>query len=237
MRDSRIVYLHLDSQRYETSAERLGKIILQDIKAASAKIVTTTTKAERVPITLIVDEFANLATEQFVGFLNRARASNIGIFVAHKELSDLEVFSPVVRDQIMTNTSTLVSFLQKLPTSAEMIAGIGGTYRTEKDTHQTDEEGLLFKTSEKTGMGFLREVEEYVIHPNLIKGLSPGECFMISKYPRHKVSKIFVNFINYQNMNKDELFFVLEKINGKRQREEIEQITPSETVESQGDWL
>jgi len=237
MRDSRIVYLHLDSQRYETSAERLGKIILQDIKAASAKIVTTATKAERAPITLIVDEFANLATEQFVGFLNRARASNIGIIVAHQELSDLEVFSPVVRDQIMTNTSTLVSFLQKLPASAEMIAGIGGTYRTEKETSQINEEGLLFKTTEKTGMGSLREVEEYVIHPNLIKELSPGECFMISKYPRHKISKVFVNFLNYQHMNKDELLFVLEKINGKRQREEIEQNTPIEAVDSQGDWL
>lgn len=237
MRDSKIVYLHLDSQRYETSAERLGKIILQDIKAASAKIVTTTTKAERAPITLIVDEFANLATEQFVGFLNRARASNIGIIVAHQELSDLEVFSPVVRDQIMANTSTLVSFLQKLPTSAEMIAGIGGTYRTEKETSQINEEGLLFKTSEKTGMGSLREVEEYVIHPNLIKELSPGECFMISKYPRHKISKVFVNFLNYQHMNKDELLFVLQKINGKRQREEIEQNRPIETVDSQGDWL
>ena len=172
-----------------------------------------------------------------MGFLNRARASNIGIIVAHQELSDLEVFSPVVRDQIMTNTSTLVSFLQKLPASAEMIAGIGGTYRTEKETSQINEEGLLFKTSEKTGMGSLREVEEYVIHPNLIKELSPGECFMISKYPSHKISKVFVNYLNYQHMNKDELLFVLEKINGKRRRVEITQTESYEKLESQGDWL
>ena len=237
MRKSRIVYLHLDSQRYETSAERLGKIILQDIKAASAKIVTTTTKAERAPITVIVDEFANLATEQFVGFLNRARASNIGIIVAHQELSDLEVFSSVVRDQIMTNTSTLVSFLQKLPDSAETIAGIGGTYRTEKETSQVNEEGFLFKTSEKTGMGSLREVEEYVIHPNLIKELRPGECFMISKYPTHKISKVFVNYLNYQHMNKEELLFVLQKINGRRGAVEIEEAREGEEIGVQGDWL
>ena len=128
IRQSKIVFIHLDSQRYEASAEKLGRLILQDIKTASAKIVTTIASCDRRPFTLIVDEFANLATEQFVGFLNRARASGIGIVIAHQELSDLEAFSSVVKDQIMTNTSTLISFLQKLPKSAESPVDATVTY-------------------------------------------------------------------------------------------------------------
>jgi abortive infection bacteriophage resistance protein len=240
IRNSKIVFIHLDSQRYEHSAEKLGKLILQDIKTASAKIVTTIPKHDRNPFTLIVDEFANLATEQFVGFLNRARASGIGIVIAHQELSDLDLFSQVVKDQIMTNTSTLFSFLQKLPKSAEMIAGIAGTYQTEKETNQISEEGFFFKTKEKTGMGSLREVEEYIIHPNLIKELNRGECFMISKYPYTKIGKVFVNFVNGPVMSKAELMMIL----GQR-KTETETImisyarTPESKTEEQedGDWL
>jgi hypothetical protein len=91
---------------------------------------------------------------------------------------------------VMTNTSTLFSFLQKLPKSAETIAGIAGTYKTEKETEQTGEEGLFFKTKEKTGMGSIREVEEYLIHPNMIKELMRGECFMVSKYPYSRIAYV-----------------------------------------------
>lgn len=240
IRESKIVFIHLDSQRYEASAEKLGRLILQDIKTASAKIVTTIASCDREPFTLIVDEFANLATEQFVSFLNRARASGIGIVIAHQELSDLEAFSPVVKDQIMTNTSTLISFLQKLPKSAEMISGIAGTYRTEKETHQVNEEGLIFKTSEKTGMGSLREVEEYIIHPNLIKELGRGECFMVSKYPYTKIAKVFVNFINEPIMNKYELMEILESSKSEYVSllgHESNTYQSDKKEEGAGDWL
>lgn len=237
MRDSKIVYIHLDSQRYEVSAEKLGRLILQDIKTASAKIVTTMSKYDRTPITLIVDEFANLATEQFVGFLNRARASGIGIVIAHQELSDLDVFSPVVKDQIMTNTSTLFSFLQKLPKSAEMISGIAGTYTTEKETTQFNESGGFFSYQEKTGMGSLREVEEYIIHPNLIKELERGECFMISKYPRTHIAKVFVNYLNYDHIDKDELMETLKELNGNSNQNIVKNTKKEYKQANYEDWF
>ncbi len=37
----------------------------------------------------IIDEFADLADEEFVGFLDRARSSKMGVVVAHQEISDL----------------------------------------------------------------------------------------------------------------------------------------------------
>ena len=238
MRDSKIVYIHLDSQRYEVSAEKLGRLILQDIKTASAKIVTTTSKYDRNPITLVVDEFANLATEQFVGFLNRARASGIGIVIAHQELSDLDVFSAVVKDQIMTNTSTLFSFLQKLPKSAEMISGIAGTYTTEKETTQFNETGGIFSYQEKTGIGSIREVEEYIIHPNLIKELERGECFMISKYPKTQIAKVFVNYLNYEHIDKFELIDILERLNGHNQVDIVEYMDNTKDLQTNNEeWL
>ena len=240
----KIVLIHLDSQRYEATAERLGRLILQDIKTASAKIVSTIPKQERKPFTLIVDEFANLATEQFVGFLNRARASGIGIVVAHQELSDLDVFSPTVKNQVIANTSTLVSFLQKLPESAETIAGIAGTYKSEKETSQVEEEGVLFKSKKETGMGTVRDVEEYIIHPNDIKNLGVGECFIVSKYPPPVLAKLFVykpepgKLISMNEMKsflagaRGEGFYYLDQQGSKKAK-----ITRPDRDEEEGDWL
>jgi len=185
IQEGRIVYLLLDSQRYGESAVKLGKLILQDLKAASARILDEVPKEERKHCAIIVDEFADLATEPFVGFLNRARASKLGIILAHQEMSDLDAFSPTMRDQVMGNTSTTVAFLQKMPESAERLAKIAGTKTTIQRTKQlADQDGLLWKTKQYTGVESEREVEEYVVHPNDFKKLGVGECVMIGKYPK-----------------------------------------------------
>lgn len=185
IQEGKIVYLLLDSQRYGESAVKLGKLILQDLKAASARILDEVPKEERKHCAIIVDEFADLATEPFVGFLNRARASKLGIILAHQEMSDLDAFSPTMRDQVMGNTSTTVAFLQKMPESADRLAKIAGTKTTVKRTKQlADEDGLLWKTKRYTGNESEREVEEYIIHPNDFKNLGVGECVMIGKYPK-----------------------------------------------------
>lgn len=193
IQEGKIVYILLDSQRYGESAVKLGKLILQDLKAASSRILDEIPKEKRKHCAIIVDEFADLATEPFVGFLNRARASKLGIVLAHQEMSDLDAFSKTMRDQVMGNTATTVSFLQKMPESAERLAKIAGTKTTYQRTKQlADQEGLLFKTKQYTGVESEREVEEYIIHPNVFKKLTVGECVMIGKYPKAwaKVTKI-----------------------------------------------
>lgn len=184
IKNKKIVYVLLDSQRYGESAQKLGKLILQDLKSASSKIIEEIPKDQRVPCAIVIDEFADLATEQFVGFLNRSRGSKLGIVVAHQEMSDLEAFSPAMRDQVMGNTATTVSFLQKLPESAERLAAIAGTKTTVKSTKRLTEEGLLIKSRTYTGDESEREVEEFIVHPNVFKNLEVGECVIIGKYPQ-----------------------------------------------------
>ncbi len=49
--------------------------------------------------------------------------------------------------------------------------------RVKKETHQA-EEGFFFGDT-KTGMKSIREVEEYVVYPNELKGLKTGEALVI----------------------------------------------------------
>ncbi|HMN69000.1 MAG TPA: type IV secretory system conjugative DNA transfer family protein [Bdellovibrionales bacterium] len=190
IQQQKIVYLLLDSRTYGESSRALGKIILQDLKAASARVDNEIPRAERKPFAVIVDEFADMATEDFVGFLDRARSSKIGVVVAHQEIADLSRISPEFARRLMNSTSTLFAFLQKLPDSSELIAGVAGTRKTREVTEQAETDWLFGER--KTGMKSIKEVDEFVIHPNVIRSLNVGECVMVQKYPSSKSAVVRV---------------------------------------------
>ena len=178
----KIVFVLLDSRTYGESAHAFGKLILQDLKAMSAKIDNEIPRENRTPFTVVVDEFADLATDDFVGFLDRARSSKIGVVVAHQEIADLDRVSPEFTKRLMNSTSTLFAFLQKLPDSSELIAGISGTRKVEEVTEQA-ESSILGFGDVRTGMKSIKIVDEFNIHPNTVRSLPVGQCVVIEKYP------------------------------------------------------
>ncbi len=187
---SKIIFLFLDSRRYGETAKALGRFILQDLKSVSAKVDGEVPKEQRKPFSVIIDEFADLAQEDFIGFLDRARSSRMSVVVAHQEICDLQRISPEFAGRLMGNTSTLYSFLQKRPESAEIISGMAGTRTVWKQTRQTERFGFFEVDS---GGGSRREVEEFCIHPNLIKSLGVGKCVCIKKYPEARAYLVKVS--------------------------------------------
>lgn len=192
IKKKKIILLFLDSRRYGETAKVIGRFILQDLKSTSSKIDQEIPKKERTPFTVIIDEFSDLAQEDFIGFLDRARSSKIGIIIAHQELSDLNRISPEFAARLTGNCSTLYAFLQKNGDSAEQIAKYSGTKTVQKLTSQV--ERFLF-WDVPTGNKSLREVEEFLIHPNTIKSLKVGECISIKKYPKASASMVKIDII------------------------------------------
>ena len=187
---SKLIFIFLDTRRYSETAKTVGKFILQDLKMASSQVDAEIQKIDRKPFTVIIDEFADLAQEDFIGFLDRARSSKMSVIVAHQEICDLLKISPEFAGRLMGNTSTLYAFLQKRPESAEIISSMGGTQKAWKETLKSSK---MVWFDVKTGDKSLREVEEFVIHPNVIKSLSVGECVVIKKYPRATAYRVRVD--------------------------------------------
>lgn len=188
--NSKIIVLFLDSRRYGETAKTLGKFIIHDLKFVSSRVDSELPKEQRRSFSVIIDEFADLATEDFIGFLDRARSSCMSVVVAHQEVCDLQRISPEFAGRLMGNTSTLYAFLQKRPESAEIISGMAGTRKAWKKTVQTERFGLFEIDS---GKGSKREVEEFVIHPNLIKSLRVGKCVCVKKYPEARAYLVEVS--------------------------------------------
>ncbi len=170
----------------------MGRFILQDLKSVSAKVDAELPVNQRRPYSIIIDEFADLAQEDFIGFLDRARSSKMSVVVAHQEICDLQRISPEFAGRLMGNTSTLYAFLQKRSESAEIISGIAGTRKTKEQTVQM--KGLGFLTH-PTGMQSVKEVEEFVIHPNIIKSLRVGKCVCVKKYPEARAYLVEVQYV------------------------------------------
>ena len=115
----------------------------------------------------------------------------MSVVVAHQEICDLQRISPEFAGRLMGNTSTLYAFLQKRPESAEIICGMAGTRKSWKETVQSEK---FFGIDLPTGNKSLREVEEFNIHPNMVKSLGVGKCVCVKKYPEARAYLVNVAY-------------------------------------------
>lgn len=178
--NNQIVLIILDSRRYGESAKAMGKMIIRDLIATSARIDAEVPKELRKPFAVCIDEFADLAQESFTAFPDRARSSKMSLILSHQDLSDLKQVSPEFANRLTANMSTLYAFLQANDESANAVAKRAGSRSVWKDTHQTER---ILWWEVVSGKGSRREVEEFIIHPNIIKSLKVGEAVVVKKYP------------------------------------------------------
>ncbi len=178
--NKKIVYFQLNAQGYEETARRFGRIILQDLKTISNYIQAYMTEDRRSFFPVFIDEFSNFAYEPFIEFLNKARGAHFAILIAHQSLGDLEKTGNHFSKQVLENCNIKIVMRQDDPTSIETYSKISGTVRSLKDTYQT-EEGVFEK--DLTGLGTIREVDEFRIKPNIIRELARGEAAIIIKQP------------------------------------------------------
>jgi copper ion binding protein len=80
--------------------------------------------------------------------------------------------------RVEANANTIIVSGLTSSQDAEHYAGLCGTKTTQKETRQV-EKGFFGHND--TGMKSVRDVEEYVVHPNELKGLRQGEFFVHSK--------------------------------------------------------
>ncbi len=186
--DKKITVLSVNIQKYGMTAERLGKMILQDIKTVSSEIQARVEEKDRNDCYIIIDEFSSFTNEQFIDCLNKGRSAKFHILLAFQELADLQKAGTHYLGQVLGNTNLKIIMRQELPQSAETFAKLIGTKTTVKETMQAGDEGLL------TGSGSKRSVEEFIESPNRIKQLRQGEAIVVWKHPDFYVNYLKVDY-------------------------------------------
>jgi conjugal transfer pilus assembly protein TraD len=178
-----VVLLSLNSSKYGKLAAQLGTLAIQDLVCATGERLARGGRDQsRSPLAIVgVDEFSALGADHVMQLIARGREPGVTVVLATQELADLERAAPGLRDQVLGTAAVKIAHRQDVPASAHTIAQIAGTVKVWEETHQIG--GRLLGRYD-TGRGTRRQVDQFVVDPNLIKGLPTGDAVVITKQPR-----------------------------------------------------
>jgi conjugal transfer pilus assembly protein TraD len=175
------LYIGISSMGHSSSGHILNKVffgnLLTHAKESLTGLVPKLRAPEDSPITVIFDELSSTIHEGFIDLQNKCRQAGIEITYATQGPSDIDRISPVLTAQIFENTNNLFIFNQIVPAHTEFFARTFGTVTSEKKTH-------VMENDQRGNMGTIREVEEFVVHGNVLRNLKVGQCVLFQRIPK-----------------------------------------------------
>lgn len=178
-----VVLFSLDSLAYPLYSKLLGRLVINDLKAVASR------RKKDDPLVLTVyDEFNVFASRSVVDLINKTRSKGFAALIATQSLADLDIVDIALKKQIIQNCNTLIIQRQNDSEDAEELAKIIGTEDTWMMTHQINNTG-------GTGLGSLRFIKEFIIHPDVIKRLKVGQAVIARKIPKFKTHETTIRKI------------------------------------------
>lgn len=178
-----VVYVSLSATAASEDVELMGRVIAQDLKQLCARrLRAEATGKAVVPVVCAFDEFAALReAEQITDLLLQARQAKMAVLLSTQYLPE----AVPIRKAALSAGLLIVHRLEAK--DAEEIAAQFGTRPTWKVTHQIDWD------SGTTAKGSIRDVEEYVVHPNTLRRLPVGTAAVRSvATDRHAIVEVAV---------------------------------------------
>ena len=174
--ENQIIYFQLPVLLSPFLGKAAGKLILQCLQAAIANRHRSKNKEKKF-FSVFLDDFAEYLYEGFVSILNKSRSANVGIVFAHQALGDIQTLGEPIANAILTNSNLKVFMRGNDPDSAEYFSKVIGTVSANKKTERHSK-GLFGYRN--TGEASVRDVEEFMVHPNDFKrNLGVGQAMML----------------------------------------------------------
>ena len=179
-----IVCLSLDAAGAPQTARTIGTLAVQDLCATFGRLARDGWGKERM-CPVILDEFGALGTPRVADLYARARSAGGAVLLATQDLdADLEAVSPQFAASVRTNANVWLVLRQTRGEAADAIARDIGSRLTWKETVQVEDDwDALGGMHAASGVGSLREVDEFILHPNDIKSLPQGGAYLVVKVP------------------------------------------------------
>jgi conjugal transfer pilus assembly protein TraD len=163
--DTNAAYLLLDSLALREETAGLARMLFEDFAH-----YFTTRKPRHQFAVLIVDEFSSLAEGAgMAGRIEQARGFNTSLILAPQVVAGMGDEQEAAR--ILGSVETVICHRVNTP---EDICALAGTRRAvEYSTH--------FATEGATGEGSARIQHQFKVDPNKVRGLAPGQAYVISR--------------------------------------------------------
>lgn len=179
-----IVCFSLDAAGAPQTARTIGTLAVQDLCAAFGRLARDGWGKAHMCLT-VLDEFSALGTPRVADLYARARSAGGAVLLATQDLdADLEAISPQFAASVRTNANMWLVLRQTRGEAADAIARDIGSRLAWKETVQVEDDwDALGGMHAASGVGSLREVDEFILHPNDIKSLPQGGAYLVVKVP------------------------------------------------------
>lgn len=163
--DTRAAYVPVGRPENRHQATEVGAFLLEDVLHWALARKPRDRRA-----VVIVDEFSKLSHKPgaAIDLIERARASDVGVVLIGQTWASIGP-DDTVRDRLAGTVGTVILHQLKQPDEA---AALAGTRWVMERTEQTLVLG-------HTGLGSQRAGNKYVVHPDAVRSLAPGEAFAV----------------------------------------------------------
>ena len=189
--EKKCVYIGLPVLGYAEVAKALGKIFLGDLAYSISDQFAQLTSYELNnlnPMGVYIDELSAVITDNYIEVLNKCRGAGVELNYAFQSPSDIEKVNPQLITQMLESTDNWFIFKQRMESGAGLFAEAIGTKTTKKLTSRVED-------GREQDMGSQREVEELIVHHNIIKNLQIGQSILLRQAPT-KVDLLQIKFID-----------------------------------------
>ena len=175
----KVVYFAMSSLLYGEVANRIGRVILQDLIGFLGRRYAEDDPAKMTPLTILVDEFSNVAYPGFIDALNKGGGAKANIMLAMQSLADPEAaMGKDGTQRVLDNLNTRIWFRLTDDATAKLaVEGLGMTsVSREEISHSLSFGGG--STTSAGSRGALQYVDRPLIRPEWMTGLPRGEAFV-----------------------------------------------------------
>ncbi len=216
---NKCIYIGLSVLGYAETARAIGKLFLGDLNYSvyhTYRNITSTSKSQIKPLGLYIDELSAVITDEFIEILNKCRGAKVEITSAFQTSSDINKISPELCQQVFENSLNWYVMKQRMQDAAELISHSIGTIESTKKTVRVED-------NQEQSMGSQRDVEELVVHPNIIKNLNVGQCVLFRQQPT-RLDLMNVKYIDQKTIDKNLFYFETNNYINKRKYKVIESV-------------
>lgn len=190
IRNGDITVFSLDAAGSPATARTIGTLAVQDLSACFGRLARDDWGRDHV-CPVVLDEFSALASPKVADLYARARSAGGAVLLATQDLdADLETVSPQFAAAVRTNANVWIVLRQTRGEAADAIARDIGSRLAWKETLQVEDDwDVLGGLHAASGVGSLREVDEFILHPNQIKSLPQGGAYLVVKIPTGSINR------------------------------------------------
>ena len=176
-----VVYFSMNSLMYGEVANRIGRVILQDLIGFLGRRYAYDGTADMTPLTVLIDEFSNVAYGGFIDALNKGGGAKAQFMLAMQSLADPE--AAMGRDgtqRVLDNLNTRVWFRLTDDATAKLATeGLGLTNIGREDvSHSLSYGGGNTSGGARGAMAF---AQRPLVRPEWVTALPRGEAFVRSR--------------------------------------------------------